>query len=294
MVVSNFIQEPGMQKFFSPEFGFLHVIEKDGRLWFNMTDICQALRIQLREALSECDIANCEIREYNVRRTKFSSCNRFTDEDGMHTILIESRKNRANAYRQWIEAVVCFSVRNPQKSLALREIELSGNESSYEVRRAYMVQAKANESIANALIQKYISDKEEAEKKTAKLSSPKPKKSSKKKKTNSAAWVASTSVTQKKAQAQYQSKKLPEPDKFIPKYGHMTVEEFFRTEIPYHEFCYLLEGVLADAQAHIVLLDETSRWNAQHRINVVRVFKTMLKANAGNLVYTPPKILQTV
>ncbi len=75
--------------------------------------------------------------------------------------------------------------------------------------------------------------------------------------------------------------------KFTPLHGHMTVEEFFRNEIPYEEFCYYLDGLLADAQAHIVLLDEKKQWEAQHRINVVSVFEKMLKANAGDIEYQP-------
>lgn len=125
MYISNAIQEPGMKKFYSSEFGFLHAIVADGKMWFNMTDLCNALRMALRDAKNECELANCEVREYNVRRAKFTSCNCYVDEDWMHTIIVESRKTRANAYRQWIEAVVCFSLRNPQKSLALHELDLT-------------------------------------------------------------------------------------------------------------------------------------------------------------------------
>ena len=81
--------------------------------------------------------------------------------------------------------------------------------------------------------------------------------------------------------------KTIEPKPFIPLDGHMTVEQFFRDEIPYDEFCYYLDGLLADAQAHIVLLDKKSQWEAQHRINVITVFEQMLKANAGNIKYVP-------
>lgn len=123
-----------MKKFYSSEFGFLHAIVADGKLWFNMTDLCNALRMALRDAKNECELANCEVREYNVRRAKFTSCNCYVDEDGMHTIIVESRKTRANAYRQWIEAVVCFSLHNPEKSLALHELDLTGRETSWEVR----------------------------------------------------------------------------------------------------------------------------------------------------------------
>lgn len=272
MYISNAIQEPGMKKFFSSEFGFLHALISDGRLWFNMTDLCNALRMALRDAKNECELANCEVREYNVRRAKFTSCNCYVDEDGMHTIIVESRKTRANAYRQWIEAVVCFSLRNPNKSLALHELELTGKETSYEVRKAYMNQAKSNEALAKALIEKFVQDAtvEDSKKKTGLRKKPKVKKHPK----NPAPREAGPKprIMQKS---------------FTPLHGHMTVEEFFRNEIPYAEFCYYLDGLLADAQAHIILLDEKKQWEAQHRINVVSVFEQMLKANAGDIEYRP-------
>lgn len=284
MYISNAIQEPGMKKFFSSEFGFLHALISDGKLWFNMTDLCNSLRMALRDAKNECELANCEVREYNVRRAKFTSCNCYVDEDGMHTIIVESRKTRANAYRQWIEAVVCFSLRNPNKSLALHEIELTGRETSYEVRKAYMNQAKSNEALANALIEKFV---KEASSEDAMNRKPSRKKKSPKKK----AVTSSTPIIQKKTKRNASTPPnvtpIVLPKKFTPLHGHMTVEEFFRNEIPYEEFCYYLDGLLADAQAHIVLLDEKKRWEAQHRINVVSVFEKMLKANAGNIQYKP-------
>lgn len=278
MYISNAIQEPGMKKFFSSEFGFLHALVADGRLWFNMTDLCNALRMALRDAKNEWDLANCEVREYNVRRAKFTSCNCYVDEDGMHTIIVESRKTRANAYRQWIEAVVCFSLRNPKKSLALHEIELTGKETSYEVRKAYINQAKSNEALAKALIDKFVQEA------TAEESQNKPEQPVGNPNKLPKAKTKKASSTPK-----HTGKKIQriQPKKFTPLHGHMTVEEFFRNEIPYAEFCYYLDGLLADAQAHIVLLDEKDQWKAQHRINVVSVFEKMLKANAGDIEYKP-------
>lgn len=291
MYISNVIQEPGMKKFYSSEFGFLHAIVSDGRLWFNMTDLCNTLRMALRDAKNECDLANCEMREYNVRRAKFTSCNCYVDEDGMHTIIVESRRNRANAYRQWIEAVVCFSLRNPKRSLALHELDLTGRETSYEVRKAYMNQAKSNEALANALIEKFIKDataEEERQKQEAaqkKKQSAKSKKSPKKASSPTKSGCKKTPMKANPITANAKPVVLPQP--FTPLHGHMTVEEFFRNEIPYEEFCYYLDGLLADAQAHIVLLDEKKQWEAQHRINVVSVFEKMLKANGGNIEYRP-------
>lgn len=280
MYISNAIQEPGMKKFYSSEFGFLHAIVADGKMWFNMTDLCSALRMALRDAKNECELANCEVREYNVRRAKFTSCNCYVDEDGMHTIIVESRKTRANAYRQWIEAVVCFSLRNPNNSLALHELDLTGRETSWEVRKAYMNQAKSNEALANALVEKFVKEASKAEKK---------RRASEQKKTKSKRTNASgMESTSKKKSASGKVEEVAKP--FKPLYGHMTVEEFFRSEIPYNEFCYYLDGVIADAQAHIILLEERKRWEAQHRINVLTTFQKMIKANAGNLEYKPKAV----
>ncbi len=284
MYISNAIQEPGMKKFFSSEFGFLHAIVADDKLWFNMTDLCNALRMALRDAKNECELANCEVREYNVRRAKFTSCNCYVDEDGMHTIIVESRKTRANAYRQWIEAVVCFSLRNPQKSLALHELDLTGRETSYEVRKAYMNQAKSNEALANALIEKFVKEASAEDERNRKQSR---KKKSPTKNVATHRKVSGQKKTKHDVSTPPQAPSIVSLKKFTPLHGHMTVEEFFRNEIPYEEFCYYLDGLLADAQAHIVLLDEKKRWEAQHRINVVSVFEKMLKANAGNIQYKP-------
>lgn len=281
MYISNAIQEPGMKKFFSSEFGFLHALISDGKLWFNMTDLCNALRMALRDAKNECELANCEVREYNVRRAKFTSCNCYVDEDGMHTIIVESRKTRANAYRQWIEAVVCFSLRNPKKSLALHEIDLTGKETSYEVRKAYMNQAKSNEALAKALIEKFV--QEDSSENSQPVRNPNKFAKSKGKKKSSSPQDVSKKT--KRLAPKITPRILTK--KFTPLHGHMTVEEFFRNEIPYAEFCYYLDGLLADAQAHIVLLDEKEQWRAQHRINVVSVFEKMLKANAGDIEYKP-------
>lgn len=279
MYISNAIQEPGMKKFYSSEFGFLHAIAIDSKLWFNMTDLCNALRIALRDAKNECELANCEVREYNVRRAKFTSCNCYVDEDGMHTIIVESRKTRANAYRQWIEAVVCFSLRNPQKSLALHELDLTGRETSWEVRKAYMNQAKSNEALAKALVEKFVREATSEElKRRSKTGNA--KKSSKAKKASGSKCKSSSRSALKKTE-------MIVAKPFIPLDGHMSVEEFFRSEISYEEFCYYLDGLIADAQAHIVLLDSKKQWEAQHRINVVSVFEQMLKANAGNIKYVP-------
>ena len=80
-----------MKKFYSPEYGFLHACKKDGSLWYNLTDLCQTLSMLLREAEALVRTTRGQIREFNVRRQKITSCNRYIDQDGLLTLL-----------RQWI------------------------------------------------------------------------------------------------------------------------------------------------------------------------------------------------
>lgn len=141
-----------------------------------------------------------------------------------------------------------------------------------------MNQAKSNESLANALVEKFVKEATAEDKK--RLASEQKRKT--KKKTAKVPGSKSSSKTKSARQ-----KVKGTANSFKTLYGHMTVEEFFRNEMPYNEFCYYLDGIIADAQAHIILLEERKRWEAQHRINVLSTFQKMIKANAGNLEYKP-------
>lgn len=129
-----------MKKFYSPEYGFLHACKKDGSLWYNLTDLCQTLSMLLREAEALVRTTRGQIREFNVRRQKITSCNRYIDQDGLLTLLIECRKNQANGYRKWIDGVVTHSLNNPSDSQELEEIPVDSEMTSYEVRLAYIDQ----------------------------------------------------------------------------------------------------------------------------------------------------------
>lgn len=136
-----------------------------------------------------------------------------------------------------------------------------------------MNQAKANEALAKALVEKFVREAT-AEEQKRRSKTAKTKKSAKAKKASGSKGTSSSKSAPQKT-------KTIQPKAFIPLDGHMTVEEFFRYEIPYEEFCYYLDCLIADSQAHIVLLDKKSQFSAQHRINVVSVFEQMLKANPG-------------
>ncbi len=248
-MLMNQAQEPSMKKFYSQEYGFLHACKKDGCLWYNLTDICQTLSIKLREAETIVKSTKGRIREMNVRRQKVTSCNRFVDQDGLLTILIDSRKNQSNGYRRWIDSVVIFSLLNPAQSQALDEVAVTDEMTSYEVRLAYIEQAKkkSRQRLARITGQKVLPNIERE---------TKPKE---------------TPHTQ---------------DNFVPADGHMSVEEFFRKEMSLTEFIGNLDGVLRCARQQIRTLSHKQGREAQHCVNVLRVFRGMLKANADNLTYS--------
>lgn len=246
-MITTQAQEPSMKKFYSPEYGFLHACKKDGCLWYNLTDICNTLSMKLREAEVIVKATKGKIKEMNVRRQKITSCNRFVDQDGLLTILIDSRKNQSNGFRRWIDSVVTFSLLNPSQSYALDEVEVTDDMTSYEVRLAYIDQAKRK-----------------ARSKVSTATQP------------------SLPIVKKKS--------VPAPvqkiqEEFVPDDGHMSVEEFFRKEMRLPEFISNLDGVMKAARQHIRTLSHKQSREAQHCVNVLRVFRGILNANAKNLTY---------
>lgn len=248
-----------MKKFYSTEYGFLHACKKDGSLWYNLTDLCQTLAMKLREAEAIVKTTKGKVCELNVRRQKITSCNRYVDQNGLLSLLIESRRNQANGYRQWIESEVTYSLLNPDHSTELDEIPADRDMTSYEMRIAYIEQARKKKRLAeNSPVQ---------------LSLP----IGKKQKTPPTGTPAQATTTPKT--------QTPPRSKFVPKDGHMSVEEFFRHEMSLSEFIGYLDGVLKDARQRIRTLSQKQQRIAQQNINVMVVFRGMLKANADNLTY---------
>lgn len=258
-------QEPEMKKFYSPEYGFLHACKKDGSLWYNLTDLCQTLSMLLREAEALVKTTKGQIREYNVRRQKITSCNRYIDQDGLLTLLIECRKNQANGYRKWIDDVVTHSLMNPSESQALDEITDDQEMTSYEVRLAYIEQYR------------------------------KKQKAGRRKTTSSATARLQPSLfppmqtgERKEHEAATSNPIQSRPRKpFVPADGHMTVEDFFRKEMAYPEFISHLDGALKAARQYVRTLSKKQQKIAQQHINVMTVFRGMLKGNAENLQFQP-------
>lgn len=249
----NVAQEPGMVKFYSKSFGFLHACKKDGRIWYNLTDVCRTMNITLHEAAQWLKDADCNVKEYNVRRAKLTSCNRYVDNDGLSTILIMCCRTSANEYRRWIVNTVLWSIANPTQSLAICELdEKQLNEyTSSQVTEHYKAIAKERTSTSIASLQ------EEP------MTTARPK---------TTASVASSSVPSKP---------------FKPTNGHLLIEEWFRQEFPIVEFLGYIDGMIGDVNKLIKKIPKKDRWPVQHRVNVMTVFRKVLKANEGNVRYAP-------
>lgn len=258
-------QEPEMKKFYSPEYGFLHACKKDGSLWYNLTDLCQTLSMLLREAEALVKTTRGQIREFNVRRQKITSCNRYIDQDGLLTLLIECRKNQANGYRKWIDDVVTHSLNNPSDSQELEEIPVDSEMTSYEVRLAYIDQYRKKQ-------------------RTGKSKSASARSAQMQPSLFPQGRVRREDVQQVGSPAQSQSQSSKP---FVPADGHMTVEDFFRKEMAYPEFIFHLDGALKSARQYIRTLSKKQQKIAQQHINVLTVFRGMLKGNAENLQYQP-------
>lgn len=255
-------QEPTMKKFYSPEYGFLHACKKDGSLWYNLTDLCQTLSMLLREAEDLVKRTKGQVREFTVRRQKITSCNRYIDEDGLLTLLIECRKNQANGYRKWIDTVVTHSLRYPADSQELEEFPADSEKTSYEIRLAYIDQYRQRQKRTTRTTTQTMTGAMQP-----------------------TLFGSGRLRREEPEQAPVEPVQTLTP--FVPADGHMTVEEFFRKEMAYPEFIGHLDGALKAARQYIRTLSKKQQKIAQQHINVMTVFRGMLKGNAENLKFQP-------
>lgn len=250
----NVAQEPGMVKFYSKSFGFLHACKKDGRIWYNLTDVCRTMNITIHEAAQWLKDADCNVQEYNVRRAKLTSCNRYVDNDGLSTILIMCCRTSANEYRRWIVNTVLWSIANPSQSLAICELD----------------EKKLNEYTSSQVTEHYKAVAKERTASPAPIPQDEPMTTARAK-----------SVVPKPMPA-------VSPDKpFKPANGHLLIEEWFRQEFPIVEFLGYIDGMIGDVNKLMKKLPKKDRWPVQHRVNVMTVFRKVLQANEGNVRYAP-------
>ncbi len=248
----NVVQEPGMTKFYSKSFGFLHACKKDERVWYNLTDVCRTMNITLHEAAQWLKDADCNVREFNVRRAKLTSCNRYVDNDGLSTILIMCCRTSANEYRRWIVNTVLWSMANPSQSLAINELD----------------EEALNRFTSSQVVEHYKSISKERKGATIP--------------------AQDEPMTTAKQKSIVPAKPAPSSDKpFKPADGHLLIEEWFRQEFPIIEFLDYIDGMIDDVNKLIKKMPKKDRWPVQHRVNVMTVFRKVLKANEGNIRYAP-------
>lgn len=254
----NAIQEPGMAKFYSKSFGFLHACKKDGRVWYNLTDVCRTMNLTIHEAAEWIKDAGCTVREYNVRRSKITSCNRYVDNDGLSTILIMCCRTTANEYRRWIVNTVIWSMANPAQSLAISELD----------------EQSLNDFTAPQIVEHY---KSIAKDRKAGESIPIP----------SGAASEPLIEPQERNITPNAPKAGASSGPFKPSNGHLLIEEWFRQEFPIVEFLGYIDGMIDDVTKFMKKIPKKDRWPVQHRVNVMSVFRKMLKANEANIRYAP-------
>lgn len=263
-MIKNNVQEPGMAKFYSKQFGFLHACVKDGRAWYNMTDVCRTMKITIIEAVRWMEEANCEVREYNVKRSKVTSCNRFVENDGLSTLLIMCCRTSANEYRRWIVSNVLYSMQNPAQTLAIDELDETRLErlTSSQVLEHYKAVARERKVLLTA--------KDAPGTPIEPIPPIEP-------------------LVQPKSIAMPKTKQTPKQVEkpFVPANGHLLIEEWFRQEFPIIEFLGYIDGMIADVSKFCKKLPKKDRWPVQHRINVMTVFRKMLQANEANVRYAP-------
>lgn len=261
-MIKNNVQEPGMAKFYSRQFGFLHACVKDGKAWYNMTDVCRAMKITIVEAIRWMNEAKCEVREYNVRRSKVTSCNRYVENDGLSTLLIMCCRTSANEYRRWIVNNVLYSMQYPAQTLAIDELDEERLErlSSPQVLEYYKTVARERKvpltaKDAPGMPIEPIPPIEPLVQPKNIVVAPKPK--------------------------------VMEDKPFVPANGHLLIEDWFRQEFPIVEFLGYIDGIIDDVKKYIKNIPKKERWSVQHRINVMTVFRKMLQANEANVRYAP-------
>lgn len=113
-------QQPKISLYTSKEFGELHAtISPQGKVYYCATDLCRNLNLLIREGEKIIKTSKCSTKEFLVKKTKKTISYVFVDYDGLISLLIESRKTKANAYRKWIE----HAIGKPQKKKGITQAQ---------------------------------------------------------------------------------------------------------------------------------------------------------------------------
>lgn len=95
-----------IERFDSPEFGTLRVVEKDGEPWFVAKDVCAALELnQVTNAVRRLDDD-----EHTLISNKGKGIN-VVNEPGLYSLVLSSRKPEARAFKRWVTHEVLPEIR---------------------------------------------------------------------------------------------------------------------------------------------------------------------------------------
>lgn len=95
-------QSDNVVSFYDTKFGELNIaIGKNGKPMYCLSDVCRDIRLLKREGEEIVKKCGCKVATYFVKCTKTVTSREFVDESGFLSLVVESRKNNADAFRKW-------------------------------------------------------------------------------------------------------------------------------------------------------------------------------------------------
>ena len=98
--------QPRIELFKSDGFGELHVTFDTDQLWYCLSDICRSLELLIKEGERIVRQNVCATKDFLVKRMKRTAGELFVDYDGLLSVIIESKKSKANSYRKWVTNIL--------------------------------------------------------------------------------------------------------------------------------------------------------------------------------------------
>ena len=99
-----------LQTFNHPQMGNIRILNHNDQPWFCLTDICKSLKIQsrtVRARLTKEQNQKFRILDANNHHQQTT----FITESGLYSAILESRKNEARNFRQWVTTEVLPAIR---------------------------------------------------------------------------------------------------------------------------------------------------------------------------------------
>ena len=98
-----------IQIFTNNHFGELRVIEKDGKVWFCLVDVCRALELknsrQVKTRLESGDVISVDVS--TLSKNQYGEFTRtqimtFINEANLYRCIFESKKEEAKVFQDWV------------------------------------------------------------------------------------------------------------------------------------------------------------------------------------------------